>query len=80
MSEHHHHHHHHHHHEEHSAKEAEALLRYMADHNEHHAEELMELSESFSENVRAKIAEAVEVLNAGNAKLREALEELEKEG
>ncbi|MBQ4012000.1 MAG: permease, partial [Erysipelotrichales bacterium] len=75
-----HHHHHHHHHEEHSAKEAEALLRYMADHNEHHAEELMELSESFSENVRAKIAEAVEVLNAGNAKLREALEELEKEG
>ena len=74
------HHHHHHHHEEHSAKEAEALWRYMADHNEHHAEELTELSESFSENVRAKIAEAVKVLNEGNAKLREALAELEKEG
>ena len=76
MSEHHHHHHHDHTHT--GADEANALLKYMIGHNHHHSEELEELAASFTESVQEKIHEAVRLMEEGNEKLKEALEELEK--
>ncbi len=70
--------HHHHHDQAHSAEEALALLKYMIDHNEHHIEELKELSPAFEETVQDTISKAVDILAQGNDKLREALKEAEK--
>ena len=79
MSEHHHHHHDHHdHHGVPSAEEALALLKYMIDHNEHHNEELLELSKAFPEAVQETIKDAVAVMSQGCEKLREALKQAEK--
>jgi len=59
--------------------ERKALLKYMAEHNEHHAEELHELAHELSDDASAKVHEAVDLFAQGNALLREALKLLEKE-
>ncbi len=74
----HHHEHHHHEHEHESPKDATlALMTYMIDHNEHHAAEIVEMAADVEKNGKAdaaaKMTEAVEKFNEGNAILREAL-------
>jgi len=66
-------------HGEHSAEEALALLRYMADHNRHHAEELHELAHSLSGDAAELIHAAVDLFEQGNEKLDQALGLLHKE-
>ena len=66
-------------HETHSPEEALALLRYMTDHNRHHAEELHELSHSISGEAAQLIHDAVDCFEAGNEKLDKALALLQKE-
>lgn len=56
-----------------SAEETLALLEYMAGHNEHHAEELHKIAHSVSPEAAELIHKAVEYMNSGNEKLREAL-------
>lgn len=72
------HHHHHHHHEASSPEEAKALLAYMADHNRHHAEELLELSASLPEEAGKLAEEAAATLLKGTEQLEEALKKLEE--
>lgn len=62
-----------------SPEETLALLKYMADHNEHHAEELHKIAHSVSPQAAELIHEAVELMNSGNLKLREALKIAEEE-
>ncbi len=57
--------------------EALALLKYMADHNAHHAGELKEREAALPEKAAACVREAVELLNASAEKLREAIRETE---
>ena len=57
--------------------EAQALLKYMADHNAHHAGELEALAASLPAKAAAHVREAIELLNASTQKLREAIEETE---
>ena len=57
--------------------EAKALLRYMADHNTHHADELEELADALPEKAAAHVHEAVSLLNASTEKLRAAIGETE---
>ncbi len=57
--------------------EASALLRYMADHNAHHAGELQELEAALPEKAAAYVREAISLLNASTDKLREAIRETE---
>jgi len=59
--------------------ENKALLKYMAEHNCHHIEELSELAPSFPENVRQKIESAVKLLSQGTALLKEAYQETERD-
>lgn len=56
-----------------TAEETLALLEYMAGHNEHHAEELHKIAHNVSPEAAVLIHEAVELMNSGNEKLREAL-------
>lgn len=56
-----------------TAEETLALLEYMAGHNEHHAEELHKIAHNVSPEAAELIHEAVELMNSGNEKLREAL-------
>lgn len=56
-----------------SAEETLALLEYMAGHNEHHAEELHKIAHNVENAAAQLIHEAVEYMNSGNEKLREAL-------
>ena len=56
-----------------SAEETLALLEYMAGHNEHHAEELHKIAHNVTPVAAELIHEAVEFMNSGNQKLREAL-------
>ena len=58
-------------------EEALALLKYMAEHNAHHAEELRELEAALPEKAAALVREAVALLDASTEKLREALKETE---
>ena len=58
-------------------EEAAALLKYMADHNAHHAGELQELEARLPEQAAAHVREAISLLNASTAKLREAIRETE---
>ena len=58
-------------------EEAVLLLKYMADHNAHHAEELSEIAENLPENAAAHVREAVSLLNASTEKIREAIKETE---
>lgn len=79
--------HHHHHHHDHEAtssshEEAVALLGYMVAHNEHHAEELLELAENMRGLGLVEAAEEIENgvadLKEGNLKLRTAFALLQK--
>lgn len=56
-----------------SPEEALALLRYMLDHNRHHAEELHDLAHCFDEVTADLIHDAVDRLEDSNAMLEQAL-------
>ncbi len=64
-------------HEHTTAEETLALLNYMAHHNAHHAEELMETVPSLSDNAAILIREAVELLNQSTEKINQAIKESE---
>lgn len=57
-----------------------ALLGYMIEHNEHHAEELAELVDSLEGPARKRLLEAIGSFETGNVQLREVLELMGKEG
>ena len=50
-----------------------ALLKYMAHHNAHHAEELWETASSLSDEAALHIKEAVELLNKSTEKINQAI-------
>ena len=56
-----------------SPEEALALLKYMLDHNRHHAEELHDLAHSFDEVSADLLHEAVDKLGESNDLLEQAL-------
>ena len=56
-----------------SPEEALALLKYMLDHNRHHAEELHDLAHSFDEVTADLLHEAVDKLGESNDLLEQAL-------
>lgn len=56
-----------------SPEEALALLKYMLDHNRHHAEELHDLAHSFDEVVADLIHDAVDKLGESNDLIEQAL-------
>ena len=60
-----------------SAEETIALLKYMAHHNAHHAEELSETVSSLSEDAAILIKEAVELLNKSTEKINQAIKQAE---
>ena len=60
-----------------SAEETIALLKYMAHHNAHHAEELTETVSSLPDNVALLIKEAVALLNESTEKINQAIKESE---
>ena len=62
-----------------SPEEALALLKYMAGHNKHHAEELHELAHGFDDLAAELIHGAVIDMEAANAKLDQALSMLQSE-
>lgn len=67
------HHTHEHYHENISREEAKAMLKYMADHNRHHAEELHELSHVLGENVSELLHKAVAELEDSASLIEKAL-------
>lgn len=69
--------HNHHTHDKDGGEEALALLKYMAHHNAHHAEELMEIAAAFHEAEAQLILQAVELLNQSTEKIKEAIEKSE---
>ena len=77
--------HHHEHHEEgeNTIKQTLALLRYMLDHNRHHAEELHDLAHQLNgqgkEAAADRIHEAIHSFNEGNDLLEQALAAIESE-
>ncbi|MBO7703419.1 MAG: hypothetical protein J6S26_03150 [Solobacterium sp.] len=60
-------------------EEAEALLKYMASHNRHHAKELEEVAAALPEKTAEIIHEAIRILNEGNDQLDAAVKSLEEE-
>lgn len=60
-----------------SAEETVALLKYMAHHNAHHAQELMETVASLPDEAALLIKEAVELLNKSTDKINQAIKESE---
>lgn len=56
-----------------SPEEALALLKYMLDHNRHHAEELHDLAHSFDEVATDLLHEAVDRLGESNDLIEQAL-------
>ena len=58
-------------------EEAVALLRYMEQHNAHHAEELLETAGALPETAAALIRDAADLLNRSTEKIRQALRETE---
>ena len=60
-----------------AAEETIALLKYMAHHNAHHSEELLETVSSLSDGAAALIKEAVELLNKSTEKINQAIRESE---
>lgn len=60
-----------------SPEEALALLKYMIDHNKHHAEELHDLSHSFDELTADLLHDAVDKMNDANALMEQALSLIE---
>lgn len=68
------HHHHHHDHAEGAAPDrSQALLSYMVGHNKSHAEEMREAAAGMEGRAQELVNEAADLLDAGNAKLEEAL-------
>lgn len=61
------------------AERTKALLGYMIDHNEHHAEELAELLDGLEGGARKKLLEAIGGFEVANVQLREVLTMLEGE-
>lgn len=59
-------------------EEGLALLRYMAEHNRHHTDELHELAHQVGGDVEALIHEACVDYAAGNEKLEQAVRLLEE--
>ena len=55
-----------------------AVLRYMLDHNVHHAAELGDLAKEFSGEVAHQLMHAVEAFDQANGYLSAALDMLEK--
>lgn len=70
----------HHNHIDNHSTEAEvlALLKYMAHHNAHHAEELLETVASLEGNAAVLVKEAVELLNKSTEKINQAIKESEE--
>ena len=64
---------HHHDHTVHSSEEAEALLKYMADHTRHHHEELHDIAHSLGGKAEGLIHAACDSFTAGIEKLDAAL-------
>ncbi len=66
-----------------SVQQAEALMKYMLDHNRHHAEELHDVCHKLEDMGFAaaaeKLGEALEAYNAGNDALAQALAALGEE-
>lgn len=62
------------------AERTRALLGYMIEHNEHHAEELAELVDTLEGAARKRLLEAIGSFETGNVQLREVLELMGKEG
>lgn len=56
-----------------SAEEALALLKYMLDHNRHHAEELHDLAHHFDEVAGDLLHDAVDKMNESNDLIEQAL-------
>lgn len=67
-------------HTENNREETLALLKYMADHNKHHAQELHELAHGVAEEAHRLIHEAVEKLEESNALLEKAIKLVENKG
>ncbi len=59
-----------------SGEQAEAVLRYMLDHNIHHTQELNDLAAQFGGEVQHQILHAVEAYDQGNGFLSAALAHL----
>ena len=70
------HHHHGHSHTGGSYEESKALLKYMAEHNRHHIDELTELSGAFPESVQRKIEAAAKLFTEGTDLLSKAYLEI----
>ena len=62
-----------------SPEEVLALLKYMLEHNRHHADELHDLAHQVPEDVEQILHQALEQYGAANDKLAEALQRLTKE-
>ena len=60
-----------------SKAEALALLRYMAGHSDHHAEELRETAPALNETAVAALNEAIDLLQQSADKIRQAIAETE---
>ena len=56
-----------------SHEEAVALLRYMLDHNQHHAIELHELAHCFEDEIADFVHDAVDRLQESNSHIEQAL-------
>lgn len=60
-----------------AAAETVALLKYMLDHNIHHAKELSDLASRLTGEARHQLLHAVEAFDQGNGYLSAALEHME---
>ena len=61
-----------------TAEETVALLKYMAHHNAHHAQELIETASLLDGEAAALIKEAVELLNRSTEKINQAINKSEE--
>ena len=59
--------------------QVKAVMKYMVDHNEHHAEELADLLGLLPENAKAQLTRAIGSFEAANVELSCVLDILEKE-
>lgn len=57
-----------------SADKTKALLTYMIEHNEHHAEELAELMQALPPRAQKKLTAAIGTFEAANVELKEVLD------
>ena len=60
-----------------SADKTRALLGYMIDHNEHHAEELADLLDTLPLQAKKQLTRAIGTFEAANVELRQVLEYLD---